>query len=134
MIAVLIIFTLFCFQGFPDMSKSLLSSMGLEQEDIDELLKQIGADQVLPEGCENMLILLQAHGDEIINNTLPQSTDQNARNLVTAEGHNPVTMYELMHNGDDYILVFTIDSYMCHIRGSVLCGCMDFSSFITISN
>jgi hypothetical protein len=133
LLAVIVIFILATFRGFPDMNKSVLSAIGLEQSDIDMLLKKIGADQDMPPGCDNVLIILQQYSDDIANNRLPQTTDAAASNLVTSQGHTPMAMYEVTYNGADYILAMTSDTYMCHIREGVLCGCLDVSSFMTVS-
>jgi hypothetical protein len=131
---ILLIFTIAAFPGFPDAGENLLSTLGLEQEDLDTLLQQIGGDQALPQGCESLLAILQANGDDLINNRLPTSNDQTARSLATAEGHTPVAMYRANYNGDEYILVVSSDSYMCHVKDSQLCGCLDVSSFITMTS
>ena len=131
-IILLVAFTLLNFRGFPDVNDNILSALGLEQEDIDTILGQIDEGQ-LPEGCDSLFTILQQHSEEILNNQLPTTDDLNARNLVTEEGHPVMVMYDLVHEGRDYILVVTRDSNMCHVRDGRLCGCMDVSSFITIS-
>lgn len=132
-VVVLMVFTLFTFRGFPNTNENMLSALGLNQSDIDELLKSLGGEENLPPGCVSLFTLLQEHGDDVIGSGLTQTTDTNARDLVSAQGHEPITMYELVYNGDNYILAVTSDSHMCHIREGILCGCMDVSSFIKIS-
>ena len=133
-LVVLVIFTLMFFRGFPDLNESMLSALGMNQEDLDRLMEQIGADKPMPPGCDNLIIILQQHSDDIVNNRLPISTDSAIKEMVENEGYNVLAMYELVHNGDNYILAVTIGKYMCHIREGVLCSCMDVSPFMTISS
>jgi hypothetical protein len=130
-IAALIVLTVIYFPGFPDPYQDALAAIGIEREDLDNLIEQMGGNMDMPEGCENILILIQANSDDLMNNRLPQTTDANAQRLVSGEGHTVLAMYEITHNGDYYILAVTSDTYMCHIREGELCGCLDVSSFVT---
>jgi len=130
-VAALVAFTILYFPGLPDPYNDVLSAIGIEQKDVDLLIETVGGNQDMPQGCENFLVLMQAHQDDIMNNRLPKSNDQDAKRLVEAEGYTVFTMYDVVHKGDDYIIAVADDYVMCHLRGGELCGCMDMSPFIT---
>jgi len=133
-VAGFLVFSLINFSGFPRISDSFLSFVGLSQEDLTELSKQLegfgGLEGEVPEGCESIVSILTAAGPDITK--LPVSTDETIKSIIEkGSGSEALVVWVAEIGGKDYFIAQTGDSKICSATKTKFCSCLDASKFVS---
>ena len=131
-----IAFALINFRGFPNPTENVLSAIGLNQSDIDNLAGYINAvspnqTAPMPEGCVSPLVLAQNFQEAILQNSLPVYADSGIKTLIESNSKESVElMYRIEYNQRVYALAITTKQSVCSATGSQFCGCINLGSMV----
>jgi hypothetical protein len=104
----ILVFSLFSFRGFPTISDSMASMLGMSPEDMKSLL---GVDENLPAGCVSARSLFMKTGVNV--GGMPPYQDEAVKTMFEqATGQSVVMMFETDYNGANYIGGMTIPKDM----------------------
>lgn len=129
-LAILVVFIIVFFNGFPLIVDDIASVSGLPKE----VFESGGGE------CVSPLVLASKYGADIQN--LPQHKDDEVKKLVQEEtGNVVVAMYKLEHNNKDYVVAATVKPgtslstgmdlsklNMCTTINKKMCSCIDLSA------
>ncbi len=145
LIICLLGFSLLTFRGFPNITESIASLLGLSPEQMNALI----GGRELPEGCVSTLRVLMKHGISVLGggNTYE---DENTKSMIETEtGRQVIFMYRTEFEGKDYILSITFPadldasnmtneevmkhSEICTSTREILCDCIKIPEMGTLT-
>lgn len=131
-LAAFLIFSLMNFQGFPSFGDELLSFIGLTPEDIDELGRYMEGFQSpdLPEDCVPIITLIQNNYDDIVSDSLPESTDVGIRSLIESGSGMSIEKVLVVSHEQRTFYIGAAQDNLCSATAGEFCECFDLKEFL----
>ncbi len=128
-IIAIVLFGVWTFRGFPNLSEDFYSFIGISPEQFSNLSQQLGNLGTTRQGeldpsCVDIQTLLLTYGQDIINESLPPYSNEQVKNLVEQNSGSTVrAMYRVTHEGKEAIIAVTENS-VCSSAQTIFCECL----------
>ncbi|MBI4176001.1 MAG: hypothetical protein HY518_02255 [Candidatus Aenigmarchaeota archaeon] len=125
-LAVLVVFGVFTFRGFPDFGSDVYSLIDITPSQLEGLAGMFSANETVA-GCVNTNLLLFQYNDAIVRGTLPPYTNGTLQSAIENQsGFNVIRMYSVTHQSQPFILAVTSGG-VCSSTPETFCGCSTIS-------